>query len=500
LKLASEAIGMGIAAEEYGARFYNSGGRPSGVLEHPHVLNDDGARRMREDWERLHDGLSNAHRVAILEQGTKYNQIGVPPNEAQFLESRKFQTEEIARFFRVPPHMLGDLDRATFSNIEQQSIDFVTHSVTPWLKRWEQSVKMQLFGGGTKRTHFAEFVLDGLLRGDTESRYNAYAQAHQNGWLSANDIREKENLNPVEGGDVYLIPVNMTPADTIYDQLEQKKKAQEQMQEQTQQQDNDDDNDEKEQEEEQNNNRSLTRAQTRALHFRENVRDSNKRILKQSIKRIFKEEQDSVMKEAKNAFEERDASDTFMDWLSDYYNEERDRIEQELRPVMQSIGSQVYASVQDELGSTTAMPRDVSGFIQQYIQQMAKRISGNSFSALMKRLEQKPDDIVNAMEAEFDDWQENRADSIAQEEAIRSSGAITVTAYSVLGVAAMRWVAESDACPYCREMDGKTVDVEQTFINAGESLEVEGEESFTPNSSVKHPPVHGGCQCQVVAD
>ena len=137
-------------------------------------------------------------------------QVGIPPGDAQFLETRKFQVTEIARLFRVPPHMLADLDRATFSNIEHQSLEFVIHSLRPWLVRLEQGLQRQLLQGDVR--FFAEFLVDGLLRGDIASRYTAYATGRQGGWLSANDIRGLENMNPIEGGDEYLVPLNMVPA------------------------------------------------------------------------------------------------------------------------------------------------------------------------------------------------------------------------------------------------------------------------------------------------
>jgi hypothetical protein len=150
--------------------------------------------------------------VAILEEGMKLDKIGIPPNDAQFLETRKFQAVEIARIFRVPPHLIGDLDRATFSNIEQQSLEFVIHTIRPWLVRIEQAISRSLLMPEERRTYFAEFLVDGLLRGDTASRYAAYATGRQWGWLSINDVRERENMNPVDGGDAYLEPLNMTEA------------------------------------------------------------------------------------------------------------------------------------------------------------------------------------------------------------------------------------------------------------------------------------------------
>ena len=143
----------------------------------------------------------------------KYTPISISPEQAQFLETRKFQINEIARIFRIPPHMVGDLEQSSFSNIEQQSLEFVKYTLEPWLVRWEQSMMRSLFSGSEKRNYFIKFNVDGLLRGDYESRMNGYAVARQNGWMSANDIRELENLDRIsekEGGDLYLINGNMT--------------------------------------------------------------------------------------------------------------------------------------------------------------------------------------------------------------------------------------------------------------------------------------------------
>jgi len=213
VKLAREAIGMALATEQFGAEFFGQGATPSGVVEYPRALSEEAYNRYVKDIREAYEGLSRAHRLMILEEGMKYTQVTIPPEEAQFLETRKFQVSEIARIFRVPPHMLGDLERATFSNIEHQSIEFVVHTIRPWLVRWEQAIRMKLLTPAERREFFAEFLVDGLLRGDIESRYNAYAVGRQNGWLSANDIREMENMNPIPGGDRYLVNGNMIPVE-----------------------------------------------------------------------------------------------------------------------------------------------------------------------------------------------------------------------------------------------------------------------------------------------
>lgn len=211
IAMARNAVGMTIACEEYGASFFANGANPGGVLEHPGVLKDPA--KVRDSWNSVYQGSGNAHRIAVLEEGMKYQQIGIPPEEAQFLETRKFQINEIARLYRIPPHMVGDLEKSSFSNIEQQSLEFVKYTLDPWVIRWEQALARSLLLPEEKKQYFIKLNVDGLLRGDYQSRMTGYATARQNGWMSANDIREMEDLNPIapeEGGDLYLINGNMT--------------------------------------------------------------------------------------------------------------------------------------------------------------------------------------------------------------------------------------------------------------------------------------------------
>ena len=212
IALEKNAIGLGLAAEEYGSKFFSNGARPSGILTHPNTVKDP--KKLRDSWNAAYGGSNNSGRVAVLEEGMSFVPLSLPNNEAQFLETRKFQVSEICRIFRVPPHMIGDLDRATFSNIESQNISFAVHTIRPWLVRIEQAINRALFPDNEKGRFYVQFNLDGLMRGDYKSRMEGYAIARQNGWMSTNDIRELENLNPVseeEGGNAYLVNGNMIP-------------------------------------------------------------------------------------------------------------------------------------------------------------------------------------------------------------------------------------------------------------------------------------------------
>lgn len=212
IAMAKNAIGLAIATEEYGSKFFANGAAPSGVLEHPGTIKDP--TKVRDAWQSQFGGSLNSGKVAVLEEGMKYTPISIAPEQAQFLETRKFQINEIARIFRVPPHMLADLEKSSFSNIEQQSLEFVKYTLDPWVIRWEQSIMRTLLNPDEKKQYFVKFNVEGLLRGDYASRMSGYATARQNGWMSANDIRELENLDRIPadmGGDLYLINGNMLP-------------------------------------------------------------------------------------------------------------------------------------------------------------------------------------------------------------------------------------------------------------------------------------------------
>jgi HK97 family phage portal protein len=212
LEYMKEAAGLGIALEEFGARFFRDGTHPSCVVEHPGEITDDTHKNLLRDLQRANSGLGNAHRLMLLEEGMSWKNIGVAPEAAQFLESRKFQLEEIARIFRIPPHMVGALEHATFSNIEEQALGFVVHTIRPWLVRLEQSYKFKLI---KQRVYFAEYLIDGLLRGNIKDRYDAYAVGLNNGFLCPDDVRNRENMNvlPDESGKIFLRPMNMVKAE-----------------------------------------------------------------------------------------------------------------------------------------------------------------------------------------------------------------------------------------------------------------------------------------------
>ena len=206
IAMMKNALGTTMAVEKYGSAFFRNGAQPSGVLEHPGVLKDP--QKVRDNWSQVYGGPNNAHKVALLEEGMTYKPISLPPEDSQFLSTREFGVEEICRIFRVPPHMVQDLKRATFSNIEHQAIDYVVHTLDPWLVRIEKAIVKDLLLEDEKDTYFPKFNVDGLLRGDYKSRMDGYSVGISTGIISPNEARRKENMPPLpedEGGDFHIV-------------------------------------------------------------------------------------------------------------------------------------------------------------------------------------------------------------------------------------------------------------------------------------------------------
>jgi HK97 family phage portal protein len=209
IALARETVGISMATSRHAARLFSNGASPGGVLEVPGTLSDAAYERLKASWLERQTGVENSHRTAILEAGTKWQQVGLSAEDAQMLESRKFSRTEIAGLFRVPPSMIGDLERATFSNTEQQARSFVDFSLAPWLTRIEARAWMQLLDERDQQTHYARFNRNALLGADATTRSNFYTRQLQAGAMSPNEIRELEDMNPRDGGDIYLTPLNM---------------------------------------------------------------------------------------------------------------------------------------------------------------------------------------------------------------------------------------------------------------------------------------------------
>lgn len=498
IRLAMNAIGMGLAMEEFGGRFFSNGARPGLILKHPGVISPEAHARLKNSWSADHEGLSNAHRVRIIEEGMDVETIGVPPEEAQFLESRKFQLQEIARIYRVPPHMLADLDRATFSNIEQQGIDFVTHSLRPWLVRSEQALRRDLLRPDERRLLKIEYLVDGLMRGDIASRYQAYSIGRQNGWLSANDIRGLENLNPIPGGDVYLLPLNMAPADRAGAQRSLESRGHDDdctcaacagvSRETGRRADEGDDEPEAVK-------KTRTSKQKLAADYMPLYADVAGRVVRR--------EANDIRRAVGKQLRRRSLAD-FQAWLAEFYRDFADVLTEQFAPLMRTLAAQVIEAVAAELDEDDpGITEEIAQFIADYLTSFAAGYaasSENQLLAVMADAESDGLDIGDAIEGRLTEWEEKKPSKIALRQAFEAMNALSVTQYTIFGVLFLRWAASGQSCPYCRSLDGKVIGINEYFVQAGGTVAgAEGEPPMTVRGKKRHGPLHGGCDCVVVA-
>ena len=476
--LLQQSLGEAISTETYAARFWANGSTPGGILKTDAQLSPEAAQRLKESWEAAHRGAENAWRVAVLEDGVEWQTISLPMDSAQFMESRKFKRSEIAGVWNVPAHKIGDLEHATFSNIEHQNIDWVISTIRPWAVRFETEINRQVLRDDP--TYYFEFDLDGLLRGDLSSRYQAYNTGRMAGFLSANDIREKENLNPLPGqqGDVYWAPLNMTSAEDLA---------------------NNDTNG--------NTGQSGARALERraagdgSAANRLRLGRRYRRLLVDAAQRIVRREIGDVRSAAERIMPRRDALG-FVAWADEYY---RDTLpsaaERAMLAAVLTYAHTMYADAQAEINASgDELPAELEQFLRAYVASFAQAWAGRSLGQLRQIVRQAiedGEDPLDGITTRLDEWDERRADKTADVESTRITGAVTIWAWKRAGVRRIVWVAQgSKTCPYCQTLDGRTVGIEQNFLSDGEAFDAEDADGpLTPTSDIRHPPAHGTCVC-----
>jgi len=480
-----EQVGLGLAMQTYSSKFFLNGMNAGGIFTTPQVLKKETRDRLQKDLEKKYKGLGKAHTTMLLEQELKFDKLSINPDDAQLLESKKFQIEEIARILRIPLHLLQSLDRATNNNIEHQGIDFVVHSLRPWLVRFEQAVNTQLFTYDFK-THFAEFVVDGLLRGDIESRYKAYAQGRQNGWLSADDIRELENMNPLPDGQgkIYLAPLNMIPLSQVSSIGQRSIEPKEELKIEKP--------------------KAVIDVRMRSAQVRKRLSVSYKPLFENVSARIIKREISDIFKEAKSVFDSRGSTEVFYQFLDSYYEKHQEFIDTHARPVFKDYGrviaEEAASEVGYELGSNDDIDKFLESFNEAYKLRHIRENKDRIISVIEKGLE-KNIEPVDMLEVEFENWENDKPGQIATKQSIKEAGAVSKVIYGSAGVTKIVWINTGNkVCPYCENLNGKVVGISEPFFMAGQSFKPEGAGSaLSFGSNVTHPPLHGGCVCMISA-
>lgn len=482
LTMMRQALGIAVAAESYGARFFANDARPSILLKHPAQLSETARGNLRDSWQEMHGGNKRGG-VGILEEGMDLVEVGMPPKDAQFLESRRYQVQEFARFYRIPPHLLADVERSTSwgSGIEQQNIGFVQFTMRPWLVRIEKEINRKLIPAHERSRYYAEFLVDGLLRGDLQARKEYYATARQWGWMSANDILELENQNPIPNGDVYLQPMNMIEAGTEPEQTPEPQASPERAQARPEQ-------------------RDRQAAEQRSIAARVRLHHRHEAMYRDVLARLIRIQKQEVGKEAR-----RKGAAEFEQWVKDYYYDRFPaRVTENMLPPVRTLMGLVADEVAEETGGEIDAG-DIDAFAEDYVDVFARRHCGDSRSRLLKLLNdhaegrsvRQEETLADLVDAELDEW-DDRIDRDAEDEASRSGNAVASFAYNAVGITVLRWVAMgSQTCPYCQNMDGRTVHFGGAFLGANEEYAPEGAEPFISRSRISHPPLHDGCDCVI---
>lgn len=470
VSVARNAIGLGIATERYGSHFFRNGSRPSGVLSHPKVVSPEARKRMKADWESLHRGLDNAQRIAILEEGVSFDAIGVPPEDAQFLETRKFQVSELVRFTRVPAHKLGDLERATFSNIEHQSLDYVQSALRPWLVRWEQAIRLRALNSEERRQYFAEHLIDGFLRGDAKTRADALAVRRNWGTLNADEWREIENENPLPDGQgqTYLVPLNMVPLDGLSAG-------------------GDDDG------------RGRATVGLRSAEGRRRIAKSFVPLIVDLDERMAKLERAEVGSLVRRHLEEdrgrARSTSAFLAAAEELYRGLiTDRAVERWLPLATTMVTEVSANAAADIGADSSP--ELERWTRRYVESHVAYRSASAVGQLRKVLDGDPDDPAGAVRGRLDEWVEKRPKRTATWESIQLSEGTAREVWRESGVRRMRWEASPGLCEACQSLDGVVVAIEQPFVKSGGSqgqIEEAGRDTL-------HPPLHPGCDCSIVPD
>lgn len=478
IRQAQEAIGLAKAAEEFGGRFFAQGTNAGGVVEHPGKLSETAYTNLQKSLKEKYEGLGNSHRLLLLEEGMKFQKVGIPPNEAQFLETRSFQVPDIARIYGVPLHLIQETTKSTSwgSGLEEQNLGFVVHTMRPWFVNWEQEVKRKLFSEKERREYFAEFLVDGLLRGDLKSRYDSYAVGRQWGWLSVNDINELENRNPVENGDIYLQPMNMVEAGTEYQP--QAKVGTPAVKEEN----------------------SLTHREQRNTATRHRVALSYQRVFADAEARILRREEADVMRAAKRIFGDSDTS-AFLDWLEGFYQSHPDFVQKNMLPPVASLAEAIQAELAGELDIEAGMTPELEKFTREFVEAYTIRHIESSQGQIRQVVNQAADeglDQVDALQERFDEWRERRPEKVAKNETIKLNGAVTRAVMAAAGVTKLIWRnMGSKTCPFCEQLDGKVVGIDEPFIVAGQSIEADDGSGMRVYGPKLHPPIHQGCVCGI---
>ncbi len=499
------------ARSEYAAAFYENGARPGGVLKHPGRLSDTAYGRIRAAWENRHQGPGNANRIAILEEGMDFSDVAIPQSDQQFIEQEKLSASRIAAIFRVPAHMVNDLERATFSNIEEMGQEFVDYTLTPWFVVWEQAISRDLLKPNERPRYYAKHVAQALLRGNASSRSQFYSNGLQWGYLSINDVRGLEDLNPVEDGDTYFVPMNMVPLEVAVNGQLSMGNGQLSTEEAPA-------DGQRSVEhpvgctcgQHQRGKSEIISHLTRAEDGQESLRVNRVEmaraqlpILEEIAGRLVRRETKDVRRQLEKSMKNRGV-DEFRAWLDEFYGSFDGVVIDFFRAAMLSYARQAMLAAATELGEKPkGLTQGLREFVNGYLEAMGAQWARSSrlqIEALLDEAATAGTDPAEAVTQRLDGWEETRPGKFGDSQAFEALNAFVIASYGSYSITEIRWLASGESCPYCQSLSGRVVGIEKWFVEAGSSIDGGGDlPPMLVRRNTRHGPIHRGCDCITVA-
>ena len=476
LDTCKDSIGLSLAQEKFYANFFQNDATPGGFLTHPGSLSADAQKNLVASVESRHQGLGKKHRVMVLEEGMKFEHAGLSPEDALLITGRTFQIQEVARLFDIPPHLIGELSHATFTNIEHQSLEYVKFTLGPWLVRWEQKIAQQLLQPLDRKQYFAEFLVEGLLRGDAKARGEFYATLFNIGALSPNEIRSLENMNPVPDGDGHYVQLNMVEVGKEPMPTANPKP-----------QDIPDNNTD---DQEQKASQELQERRAVGMSERVRLREAYKPILRKTAERVVHADVREVRKLIDRHLRGRADRNMFLEELALHYQEFLAYMREQFGPVFDSIATAIGPIAATEVGGKNPELPDLNQFKASYMDRFVARFAEASQGQIAAL------DTVEEIEQRLEEWTETRADKVADRQAVQFEEAIAKSVFAYMGITKLVWRANSGACPLCNELDGQVVGIDKWFVPSGGTVEG-GDKALTSYGNVGHAPLHRGCACSV---
>ncbi len=505
LTLHRKTLGHYDAAQQYGADTLENDATPGGVLSHPGELQKAAGDRVAASWKAAH-GKANRGAIAILEEGMSFTPISITPENAQYIETLKLKRTDIAGIYRVPPHMIGDLDKATFSNIEHQDLSFAKHTLVPWCEREEQVFDDGLLTSVEReRGYYIEHNLNAISRGDMKSRIESLGMMWDRGMITADEVRALENMNalPDGTGSKTFVPLNFVPAEMAGKSAFASSSSSTVTPPEPPEPPADDENDRSAGDDGDNSGQPR---ESRS-EVREALWQARQGMQRAAVPTIEDAARRTVRRDAQNvraAMKKRTIAE-LVEWLEDYFTD-TDYAENQYRPAIRGLAEGLGPSMALEVDQDWQFGPPLRAWVEAYVSTMAAFHARGAMVQLQEIIRQAQDEI-EAVRADIDerltawedgtDTRESRAFSIANHEAHRFGGAFAVVAFGSMGVSQLVWRATGKSCEWCTQLDGTVVGIGDAFRREDDEMQGKDGATFKPSKPVLHPPLHGGCDCVV---